>query len=512
MAKDDIKDGDGEVFCKAITALQRIADGIYYQRFQHKCKNLSFSRFRITMVNMTSSSAKRNILMISAGGSFLAPFMVSALIVALPTIGNELSMDAVTMSWLANVFFLAASMFLIPFGRLADIFGVKRIFSIGIAIYFVSALLASLAPSTTVLIAARFLTGLGAAMIFGTSLALLSLSLLEEERGEALGINIASNLTGFALGFFLGGLLTYYASWRFIFIFTLPISAVVMALIRLRLPGECAFSKGQKFDLIGSAMIVALLFLIILGLSELPAPGGGVLIIAGIAVFLLFALRQSGNGSPVIDLDLFRKNRCFLFSNAAIMIYTTSTLAVIFLFSFYLQYIKGFDSKQSGLILLASTLIMAALVIYAGRLSDRMNLYRLAGTGVIISMAGLLPMTLISSNTSLFHALLELVLVLAGGALFYPPMVKIVLGSISRDKYGVGSSLAETMRLVGNAGSIALVTVGFTYYLGGTEITPENYPAFLQSMKLILAAFSALCMASLLLILLASHAKPQKNT
>lgn len=456
------------------------------------------------------SSAKRNILMISAGGSFLAPFMVSALIVAIPTIGVEFSMDAVAMSWLANVFFLAASMFLIPFGRLADIVGVKKIFSIGIGFYFLSALLAALAPSAPVLIAARFLTGIGAAMIFGTSFALLSLSLSESERGGALGINIASNLTGFALGFFLGGLLAYYASWRLIFIFALLVSALVMALIRLRLPGECAFSKGQKFDMIGSVMIAALLFLVILGLSKLPTLQGSVLIIGGIAVCVLFVLRQSRNSSPVIDLALFR-NRCFLFSNAAIMIYTISTLAVIFLFSFYLQYIKGFDSKQSGLILMASTLIMAVLVIYAGRLSDRMDLYRLACTGVIVSLAGLLPMAFISPNTPLPLALMEMVLISAGGAFFYPPMVKIILGSISRDKYGVGSSLAETMRLVGNAGSIALVTVGFTFYLGGTHITPDNYPAFLQSMRLILAVFSVLCIASLLLILLAERSKTQKK-
>jgi MFS family permease len=463
------------------------------------------------MVYMATPIAKRNILMISAGGSFLAPFMVSSLIVAIPTIGVEFSMDAVAMSWLATVFFLAASMFLIPFGRLADIFGVKKIFSTGIFIYFVSASLAALAPNAPVLIAARFLTGIGAAMIFGTSLALLSLSLSERERGEALGINIASNLTGFALGFFLGGLLTNYPSWRFIFVLTLPISVLVLALIRLKLPGECALSKGQKFDVIGSAIIAALLFLVILGLSLLPSIPGGVLIIFGIAVFLLYRWHQSRNSSPVIDLALFRNNRCFSLSNAAIMIYTTSTLAVIFLFSFYLQYIRGFDSNQSGLILMASTLVMAVLVIYAGRLSDRMNLYRMASIGVTLSLAGLLPMIFISPDTPLSLAFMELTLVSAGAALFYPPMVKIILGSIPRDKYGVGSSLAEAMRLVGNASSMALVTVGFAFYLRGTDIVPESYPAFLQSMRLILAAFSVLCVASLLLIQLASHTSRKKK-
>ncbi len=437
----------------------------------------------------------------------MAPFMVSAMIVAIPAIGIEFSMDAVEMSWLATIFFLAASMFLIPFGRLADIFGVKKIFSIGIIIYFISSFLAALAPDALILIAARFMTGLGAAMIFGTSFALLSLSLSERERGEALGINIASNLTGFALGFFLGGILTYYLNWRFIFLSTLPISALVIALIRLRLPGECSFSKGQKFDVLGSVMIAALLFLIIRGLSELPALRGGLLIIGGIMVLSLFVLWQSRISRPLIDLDLFRKNRGFLFSNAAIMIYTTSTLAVVFLFSFYLQYIKGFDTWLVGLTLLASTLIMAALVIYAGRLSDRMNLYQLAGMGVTISMTGLLPMTFISSNTPLSLALMELVLISAGGAFFYPPLVKIILSSMPRDNYGVGSSLAESMRLIGNACSLALVTIGFNIYLVGKDVTPDNNPGFLRSMNLVLAVFSALCMASLILILLAERAR-----
>jgi len=258
-------------------------------------------------------------------------------------------------------------------------------------------------------------------------------------------------------------------------------------------------------------MIAAILFLVIRGLSTLPSVSGAVLIVGGIAVFLLFAMHQSKNRSPVIDLALFRNNRCFSFSNAAIMIYTTSTFAVIFLFSLYLQNILGFDSKQSGLILLASTLIMAALTIYAGRLSDRMDQYHLASAGAALSLAGLLPLISISPNTPFLQSFLELVLVLAGGAVFYPPMVKIILGSISRDRYALGSSLEETMRLVGNASSMALVTVGVAFYLGGTDIIPENHPAFLQSMRLIIAAFSVLCVCSLLLILLAMHNRTQKK-
>jgi predicted MFS family arabinose efflux permease len=191
----------------------------------------------------------------------------------------------------------------------------------------------------------------------------------------------------------------------------------------------------------------------------------------------------------VIDISRFRNNRCFSYANADIMIFTTSTLGVIFLFSFYLQYITGFDPRSAGLILLASTLIMALLAIYVGRLSDRINLYYLGSIGVVLSLLGLVPMVFISSNTSLALAVTELVLVLAGGACFYPPLVKIILGSISRDSHALGSSLAETMRLIGNACSMALVTIGFTLYLGDMDITPYSYARLLDSMKLFWQSF-----------------------
>lgn len=453
-----------------------------------------------------------HLLVISAGGSFLAPFMVSALTVAIPTIGVEFGMNAVAMSWLATVFFLAASMFLIPFGRLADIFGVKRIFSIGIYVYFISATIAALSPSAPILIMARFMTGLGAAMVFGTSFALLSLSLSERERGAALGINIASNITGFALGFFLGGILTYYFNWRFIFLLTLPISLFVALMIRYRLPGECALSKGQKFDGLGSALIAMQLFLLIRGLTELPSLRGGLLILAGMAVLTLYIMRQSKISYPVIDMNLLRLNRCFSLSNAAIMLYTASNLGAVFLFSLYLQYIKGFDARSAGMLLLAPTLVTAALTIYAGRLSDRMNLYFLATVGVMISLAGLLPMSLISSDTPLLLALIEMISISAGGAFFYPPLMKIILGSISKDRYAMGSSLAETMRLIGNSTSMAIVSIGFAIYLGGTNITPDRYPTFLLSMKQVLAAFVVLSLVSLIAIRMAYKVRPNKRS
>jgi MFS family permease len=456
---------------------------------------------------MPSTSGKKYLLLISAGGSFLAPFMVSSLIVAIPTIGIEFSMDAVAMSWLGAAFFLAASMFLIPFGRIADIFGVKRVFTAGIYIYFFSALLAALAPGQWILIAARFLTGMGAAMIFGTSFAMLSLSLSEKERGGALGINIASNWTGFGLGFLFGGMLTYYISWRVIFLIVLPIALLVIALIHKKLPGECALSRGQRLDLPGAVMIISLLFMTIFGFSDLPKARGLAILGAGFLILLAFIRRELRNDSPLIDMRLFLRNRCFALSNGAILVYFTATFAVIFLFSLYLQYIKSFDSRSAGLVLLVSTLMMTPLVALAGRLSDRYSPHSLATAAIVLTAAGLLPMAFISSSTPIGLAFAELLLIMAGGALFSPPTVKLILGSIAREMYGVGSSLAEKMRLIGNTASMAITTVVFALYIGSENIMPENYPAFLESMRLFVAVSFVLCILSTGMAFFAGRAK-----
>lgn len=454
---------------------------------------------------MASSPGKKYILLISAGGSFLAPFMVSSLIVAIPAIGREFSMSAVEMSQLATAFFLAASMFLLPFGRAADIFGVKKVFTTGIYVYLFSALLSALATSSAILIAARFMTGVGAAMIFGTSFALLSLSLPERERGWALGINIASSLLGFALGFQVSGLLTYYLSWRGFFLLTLPIDLLVIVLLHLKLPGECALSRGQKLDLPGSVLIVLTLFLTVTGFSELPRIRGILSLLTGLVLLILFVLWEMRSSSPIIDLRLFLKNRPFTLSNGTVLAYNAGSFGVIFLFSLYLQYIQGFDPRQVGLVFLVFTLVMAALVGYAGRLSDRFRPYHISAAGVLITILGLLSLSLLDTTTPLLAALIGFLLIVVGGALFPPPMVKIVLSCIPREMYGVGGSLEETMRLLGNTVSMAITAIVFTHYLGGTAIRPEIYPSLLASMRAVFMIFFIISTASLIMAVAAGR-------
>jgi len=457
-------------------------------------------------------SKKTYLLLISACGSFLAPFMVAGLVVALPSISRDLGMDAVTMGWTANAFFLAAAMLLIPMGRAADIFGVKRIFNWGLRLYFLSALLAGLAQTAAVLMGARFLTGVGAAMVFGTSYALLSLSLPEEERGLALGINMASNFTGFSFGFLAGGLFASYFTWRALFLCTLPIAMLGMVLVRYRLPGECALAGGSRLDIPGAGALSLAVMVMIVGLSGLPGPRGLILMASSILLLLLFVWQERSSTSPLVQVRLFWGNRPFALSNVSVLVFFSSTFAVIFLFSLYLQYIRGFDAPGAGLVLLAFNLAAVPLVIVSGRLSDRYNPRQVSLAGAAVTAAGLTLMAVMGPDSGMPHSMAALFLVLAGGAIFSPPAIKSVLGCLPREMYGLGSSMVEAMRLLGNAVSMAVTTMALAYYIGSQKIDPEKYPLFMQSMGLISVLFLLLCLGSLVLVAASGRRRRTEQT
>ncbi len=180
-------------------------------------------------------SLRRTALAVSMVSSFLTPFMASSMNVAMPLIGKEFGLSAVTLGWVLTAYTLTAAMFLVPFGRLADITGRKRIFAIGLGLDIAGATLGALAPSAFVLILARAIQGIGGAMIFGTGVAILTSVYPPGARGRALGLNTAATYTGLSLGPVIGGLIVHAAGWRTVFLVTIPIAAtgLVLAVTRL---------------------------------------------------------------------------------------------------------------------------------------------------------------------------------------------------------------------------------------------------------------------------------------
>ena len=438
-------------------------------------------------------STKNVTLLVTTLGAFLTPYMSSAVNIALPVIGLEFKMSAVSLSWIATVYLLAAAIFLVPFGRLADIRGRKKIYTYGVMIYTLSALFLANSNSEIELISFRILEGFGAAMLFGSGVAMLTSVFPPADRGKALGINISATYFGLSMGPFLGGFLTEHFGWRSVFLVNVPLGALIVLLVLWKLKGDWAEAQGEKFDLSGSAIYGLALASMIYGLSLLPAAQGYGFVIVGTIVLVAFIFWELRVSTPVLDVRLFRGNRVFAFSSAAAFLNYSSTYAVVFFLSLYLQYLKGFSPENAGLILVAQPAVQAVFSPLAGRLSDRVEPRIVASAGMLVTVLGLLLLVLLTEKSTLSFVIASLMMLGFGFALFSSPNTNAIMSSVSKKVYGVASGTVGTMRLTGQMFSQAIALLVSAVYLGNAQITPESYSQFLMAMKVAFAILAALC-------------------
>ncbi|MGA3084897.1 MAG: MFS transporter [Thermodesulfobacteriota bacterium] len=450
---------------------------------------------------MKDSAVKRTVLTIACLSAFIVPFIGSSVNIALPTIGKEFKIDAVTLGWVPTSYLLASAMFLLPFGRIADIYGRKKIFLAGTVIYTIGSLFCALSLSGLMLIACCVIQGIGSAMTFGTSMAILTSVFPTEERGRAIGITTASVYSGLSLGPFLGGFLTQHLGWRSVFYFNVPFGLMVIVLVLWQLKGEWAEARGERVDLPGSIVYALTLLLVMYGLSLLPAGSGIGLIGVGAIGVIGFFFLEARNSSPILNVQIFRHNPVFTFSNLAAFIHYSSTFAVTFLMSLYLQYIKGLNAQSAGIILISQPLMMTAFSPLAGRLSDRIEPKVIASLGMACTCAAIFLLSFIGNKTGLPYIIFTLLSLGFGFALFSSPNTNAVMSSVEKHDYGVASGTMGTMRLIGQMFSMGMAMMIFSMVIGKVSITPFLYPLFLRSLKIALVINGSLCFIGIFLSL-----------
>lgn len=439
-----------------------------------------------------NNNVKIAALLVASIASFFTPFMGTSVNIALPTIGLDFGADAILLNWITNGFLLAAAIFAVPFGRLADIHGMKKIFTYGIIIFTVASLSCALSPSSLILIASRIIQGIGSAMIFVTGLAIITSVYPPHHRGKAIGINIAAVYVGLSLGPVIGGLMTQYLGWRSLFFLMIPFGLLVVGIVFWKLHDEWAASRGEKFDFIGSIIYSIMLLLIMYGFSSLPKIDGWVMLVLGVIGLLTFIKWELRTESPVFNIRLF-KNTEFTFSSMAALINYSATFAVSLLLSYYLQYIKGFEPHAAGLILVFQPILMAVTAPLAGRMSDRFDARIIATAGMATVTIALFTLTFLDVNTPLTDIIIGLVVLGLGFGLFSSPNTNVIMGSVERKFYGVASATVSTMRLIGQTMSIGIATLIFALFMGRVQITPEQYPSLLESIQLCFVVFTILC-------------------
>jgi len=439
------------------------------------------------------SALERSALFVATLTSFMGPFMISSVNVALPAIQTDLGMNAVQLSWIATAYLLAVAVVLLPAGKIADIHGRKKVFTAGLVTYTLASTAAAFASNAAWLLVFRAVQGLGAGLFITTGMAILTSIFPPHKRGRAIGIYVAAVYVGLSVGPFAGGILVQQFGWRSIFLLMLPLGTGSTAITLVFLKGEWADSRHQQLDKTGSLIYAAAILSLIYGATTLPALTGVVLMIIGLAGLVLFFRQQQGSAHPIFEVSLFAENRTFTFSSLAALLNYSATFAVTFLMSLYLQYLKGMPPRTAGLLLMAQPVVMAIFSPIAGRFSDRIEPRLLASAGMAITVAGMLVFTQLHASTGLTGIVCNLVLLGFGFALFSSPNMSAIMGSVTKEQYGIASGAVATMRLMGQMVSMAIATVVLALLVGHEAIGPDTFDRFLVSIRIVFTLSALLC-------------------
>ncbi len=443
-------------------------------------------------------AAQTATLVVVTGTSFVAPFMVSAVNVALPAIQSDFHIDAVLLSWIATSYLLAKGILLLPAGQIAEIWGRRKIFIAGLSVFTITNLAAALVPSAAMLIFLRVLQGLSISMVVTAGVIILTAVFPDSQRGRAIGIYVTGVYLGSSVGPTIGGVMTQHLGWRSIFLTVGLLGLAALWLTVRYLKKEWKPAAGQKPDLPGIAIFILSMLAFTYAVTLLPHSGAYAAGAVGVAALGAFAWVEKKAPFPIFEVKLFRENRRFTFSSLATLISYAATYAITFMMSLYLQLVKGFTPQTAGLILIFQPLVQALFSPLSGRLSDRVDPGHIATIGMAVTTAGLLVLVFFSPATPVYLIIAALVLLGAGFGLFSSPNMNAILGSVEKRHVSIASGVVATMRLFGQMVSMVLVTIIFTFLLGQAPINSANQLIFMKSFKIVFAVAAFYSTAAIL--------------
>ena len=441
------------------------------------------------------NNVQRSALTIALLTSFLTPFLISGVNIALPTIEKDFELSAVGLSWVITSYLLSSAVFLIPFGKLADIHGQKLVFQGGIILFTLASFFCGMASNGLMLIMFRIVQGIGASMTMTTGTPILVSVFPPSERGKVLGLNVSSVYLGLSLGPFAGGLLTQYLGWRSIFLICVPLGIAAILLVFFRLKIDGTVKKPTKIDHIGAVYYATGLIGIVYSSSYLNKPFGWPLMLGGVMLMFLFVRRCLRSENPIFEIPLLTRNRLFAFSNIAALINYSATFSLVFLMSLFLQKIKGFTPQQTGTILLAQPLMMTLLSPFAGGFSDRIEPRKLATAGMLICSAGLFLLSFVNAQTPVSLIVMFLIIMGTGFGIFSSPNMNTIMSSVGKHQLGIASGTSATMRVVGQMVSMMIATLIFSIFFPGAQITEVDNGLFMGSIKVLFLNSGTICLA-----------------
>jgi len=401
--------------------------------------------------------------------------------VALPSIQRDLGASIGGLEWTVNAYTLSFAVLLATGGRLGDIFGRRRMFLAGIAIFAISSATAGFAPSTTALVVSRVVQGVGAALMMPGTLSIITDAFPAHERGKAMGTWAGVSALALAVGPVIGGFLAEHVSWRAIFYLNIPvgIGAVVATLFAVRESRDT--SVGREVDYAGVATLTAGLTALVLVLVEGNNWGWGspqILALIAVAAVALpaFVAIENRVRAPMVQFELL-SNRNFLGAVTVALIITFAMMGLFFFLALYLQNILHYSALEAGIRFLPSTLMIVAVAPISGRLSDRWGPRWLMAGGLAILATSLLIFSRMQVDSSYMALLPGFVLMGIGVAMTMSPMTSAAMNAVTVQKAGVASGVLSMCRMVGGSIGIAMTGAIFQSQAGHSfeGATPQDF-------------------------------------
>lgn len=394
--------------------------------------------------------------------------------VSLPVIQKDFNISLTLTEWVVTAYLITMSSTLLLCGKLADVFGRKRIFLTGLVMFTVGSLVCGLSGNISILLLGRIIQAVGGAMVISSGPAISTHAAEEKDRGKALSVTAVSIAVALCLGPLLGGILTAAFGWHSIFFVNIPIGVIAIFLAVHNIEKDEP-QTNALFDWKGGALFVVSLWLILIPLDTVGEPYmPGVLftglLVAGILLWFLFVLYERKQSNPVLHLSLFR-SRIFVYNGIAATLNFTAMYIFIFLLPFYLENFRHFSTVQTGFLYLPMPLAFLVAAPISGSLSDRIGSRGLCITGMGIMGVTLLLMCFLKQNTGFPYLIFVVALIGIGYGMFQTPNNSAVLGSVPDADRGVTSGTLSTMK---NIGMILGVTVSGSLFTALQSLGKQN--------------------------------------
>jgi EmrB/QacA subfamily drug resistance transporter len=414
---------------------------------------------------MMQTRSKWLVLGAAVFGLFMAILDASIVNIAIPPIQRDLDTDIDTVTWVMNSYNLVFAVLLIPAGRLADRFGRKRLFMLGIIVFSLSSLGAGLSGQIETLIAWRAVQAVGAAIMVPVSLAIVTLAFPPHQRGLALGVWGGMAGVAGAVGPTLGGILTEYAGWEWVFLVNVPVGAIAVPAILMIVPESTDPEARRRLDLPGIATLSVSLFALTLALIRGQEVGWSSAFITGLfatsVVFgVLFVLVEAVVSHPIIDLRMLRE-RAFSAANVTILMFGLGFFGALFLVVQYLTVVEGYSTLESAFALTPFPACILLTGPMAGRLTDKLGPRYVAIAGVLVFGAALLALSRLDGDVSYPHIAWRLALAGIGAGLSFAPLTTAAMGSVPGGRAGVGAGFFNTARQIGFTLGLAILVAVF---------------------------------------------------